>query len=381
MKVALIINNPKFLISHRLELCLSLKDKYGDVTVITSDGDGINDLKKYGFKVEKLNFLRKKTNVFYEMYLLFRMVIILGKIKPDLVHCVTMKPIIYGGIAARFLGIKAVLFSIAGLGIIFSSARLKYKAVRLVIEPLLKFVFSHGNVAVIFQNKSDSKLLIERNVLKKHFCFWIDGSGIDTRTVDYVDEPVGTPVVTFASRLLKDKGILDFIEAIKILIENNVIAEFWIIGDEDPYNPNSISVRSLKRIFSNERVAFLGFRKDVIKLFQHSNIVVFPSYYGEGLPKVLIEAAAVGRAVVTTDHPGCRDAVIEGETALLVPVKQPAHLANAIKCLIDDNELRKNFGANARDMALRRFDVKLVVEQHIKIYEELLLHGDNTVIR
>lgn len=380
MQVAIAVNNPKFLLSHRLELCLALKEAYDTVTIITSDIEGIDELISYGFKVEKLNFLTKKTNIFYEFYLLFKILIILRKIKPDLLHCVTIRPIIYGGLVARLLGINATIYSIAGLGIVFSSKKMKFKILRLILKNLLKCVFSHKNTTVIFQNTSDSKFLIDRNIVEERCCFWIEGSGIDFSSLKSVVEPTYTPVVTFASRLLRDKGILDFLEAIKILNEEKVEAQYWIVGDVDPYNSNSISIHDLKSTNSYDNVDFFGFRKDVISLFQRSNIIVFPSYYGEGLPKVLIEAAAVGRAVVTTDHPGCREAVIDGETGILVPVKNPVLLANAIRRLIEDKQLRTLFGKNARKMALRRFDVKSVVQLHLKIYERLLMH-DTTALK
>lgn len=200
----------------------------------------------------------------------------------------------------------------------------------------------------------------------------IRGAGVDLHEYLYKPEPQGLPVVSMASRLLKDKGVVEFVEASRILQERGIKAEFWLIGTPDPGNANTVSQSQLEEWEQAGLVKCLGHRKDIAQLFSQSHIVSLPSCYGEGLPKVLIEAAACGRAVVTTDHPGCRDAVEVGETGLLVPIKDSAALADALEKLISNPMLRQRLGHAGRRLAEDVFDVEKVIDAHILIYQQLL---------
>jgi glycosyltransferase involved in cell wall biosynthesis len=285
---------------------------------------------------------------------------------------ITIKPYLYGGIAARIANVKSVVTAVAGLGVLFSSNLLKYRLLRLALYPLFRFAFGHKNQSVIFQNADDRNALVNWGVVAKDQVKMIRGSGVDLATCAMIDEPSGVPIVSFAARLLKDKGVEVFVEASRLLKQRNIEARFWLIGEPDLGNANSVKQAQLSAWESDGLVELFGFRKDIPALFAQSNIVTLPSFYGEGLPKVLIEAAACGRAVITTDHPGCRDAVEKDLTAFLVPVRDSVALADAIQALIENPDKRKAMGLAGRKLAIEEFDVNKVVEQHLKIYTGLM---------
>ena len=184
-------------------------------------------------------------------------------------------------------------------------------------------------------------------------------------------EPNGKPVVTFASRLLKEKGVLEFVEASRILNERSIPARFWLLGQPDRGNPSSINYEDVVRWQREGLIEYLGYRTDIADVFSITNLVILPSYR-EGLPKVLIEAGACGRAIVTTNVPGCRDAIEPNVTGLLVPVKDAKALADGIERLLNDTDLRHSMGAAGRELAEKEYGIEKVVEAHLKIYQELM---------
>ena len=199
----------------------------------------------------------------------------------------------------------------------------------------------------------------------------IPGSGVDLARFSVKPPPVSAPVVVMVSRLLRDKGVIEFVGAASFLKMRGVQASFLLIGDPDPGNPTSIEEADLVKWRSAGIVEVLGRRDDIADVFSQSHLVVLPSYR-EGLPKVLLEAAACGRAVVTTDVPGCRDAINPGITGVLVPVRNAFALADAIQDLINDPIRCKSMGAAGRVMAEKVFDVRQVVATHLHIYKELI---------
>jgi len=214
--------------------------------------------------------------------------------------------------------------------------------------------------------------LINWGVLKPEKAVLIRGAGVALNNCPLMPEPEGVPIVSFAARLLIDKGVEVFVAASSILKERNIEARFWLIGSIDKGNANTVTEVQLAEWVQSGLIECLGYRTDITQLFSESNIVTLPSFYGEGLPKVLIEAAACGRAVITTDHPGCRDAIEVNVTGLLVPIKDAISLANSIEFLIENPDRRKEMGRAGRELAENEFTIEHIVMQHIDIYEELL---------
>jgi len=372
-KIILVVNNPDFLISHRFDICIEAMNQGYQVHVASPfKEDAVSKIEAVGMHYHEINFSRKGKNPFSEFKTIVSLVSLFRNMKPELVHLITIKPYLYGGIAARIANVKSVVSAVAGLGILFSSNLLKYRLLRLALYPLFGFAFGHKNQSVIFQNADDRNSLVNWGVITEDQVKMIRGSGVDLATCPMIDEPSGVPVVSFAARLLKDKGVEVFVEASRLLKQRNIEARFWLIGEPDLGNANSVTQAQLRAWESDGLVELFGFRKDIPALFAQSNIVTLPSFYGEGLPKVLIEAAACGRAVITTDHPGCRDAVERDLTAFLVPVRDSVALADAIQALIENPDKRKAMGLAGRKLAIEEFDVNKVVEQHLKIYTGLM---------
>ena len=207
-------------------------------------------------------------------------------------------------------------------------------------------------------------------VLSKNKVRLIRGSGVKLEKFFNFEENTGVPVVCFAARLLIDKGVYDFISAARILKKRGITSRFLLAGDLDTKNPSGIKINDLNKIKEEGYVEIIGFQDDIPKLYEMSHIICLPSYR-EGLPKTLIEAAAASRAVVTTDVPGCRDAIIPNKTGILVPVRNSFALANAIQELIENKDKRLLMGRAGRELAEKDFDINNIVKAHLKIYGEL----------
>ena len=371
LNIFYIVNNVDFLISHRLELCKAAKNSGYEVHIVCPRNGSSCSLTDLGFTIHFINFSRNGSNPLSEILCFIKLFLLFKKHSPELVHLITIKPYLYGGIAARITRVRAVVSAVAGLGILFSSDKFKYRLLRLLLYPLFKIAFGHKKQAVIFQNNDDKDFLVKWGIVAGYKARIIKGSGVDLRLCSVLPEPENIPIVSFAGRLLVDKGVEVFVEASRLLRELGVNVNCWLIGEPDTGNPNSVTLEQLKRWQFEGVIEIFGYKKDVPYLFSKSNIVVFPSFYGEGLPKVLIEAAACARAVITTDHPGCRDAILPNETGLLVPVRDPVALAGAVQMLLKDSDLRQEMGRRGRILAEEVFSLEQIVNQHLEIYREV----------
>ena len=377
-KLLFVVNAPEYMISHRLPIALAAKEIGYDVHIATPDAgqvvsshkDPVDFLKRKGFVCHPINLQRGGYKILQEFKSLMQLIFLFWKLKPDVVHLVTIKPCLYGGLAARLTSVRSVVMAIAGLG----SAQSVDKLGRLkfyLVSTLFKLSFNQRRIKVIFQNKFDFESVLKSVGLDVDRAVVIPGSGIDLKEYAVLTEPKGVAVITFAARLLRSKGVLDFYQAAKILDERGVAFKFNLAGAPDLGNPDSITEEELQLLASNSSINVLGYCDDIAKLYSSSNIVCLPSYYGEGLPKSLIEAAGCGRAIITTNMPGCKDAVLDGVTGILVEPKNPMALADAIQYLIDNPKVRINMGKKARDFAEETFSIDSVVKAHVEIYETL----------
>jgi len=372
MKILLIVNVPSFFLSHRLAVAQAAKEKGFDVHIASANGSDVEKIQRLGFTHHTIPFTRSGKNPFVELKALFGLARLFIRLKPDLVHLVTIKPVLYGGFLSRLLNIRAVVAAISGLGSVFTDDGAG-KFLRFLVLRMYQASLRGENIRVIFQNPDDEKKLLSAGVVLKKNSRLIKGSGVDLAVYPAINELSNDRIkVVMASRLLREKGTHVFVGAAKILLSRSISAEFILVGEPDPGNPSSISIQEFEDWRGGEIVNMMGFRKDIAQIFSQSHIIVLPSYYGEGLPKVLIEAAACGRPVVTTDHPGCRDAIVAGVTGLLVPVKDAVALADAIELLVKDAERRQAMGKAARIFAEQNFSIEHVVYQHLSIYKELL---------
>lgn len=371
-KLLFIVNVDWFFISHRLPIALKALEAGYEVHLLCAMTDQADYLENLGLIVDPFLFSRSGLNIFKELSCFFKLYRRIKVIKPDLLHLVTIKPVIYGGIIARIARVPAVVSAISGLGFLFvERAGLKSRLFRDGVLFLYRLAMGHPNQRVIFQNPTDMSALIDAGGVQKEKSRMIRGSGVDLQDYPMLTEPKGRPVIIMASRLLKDKGVIEFIEAARRIKSKGIKACFQLVGEPDLGNPESVTSDELQSWQAEGVVDCLGYRSDIAALFSQANIVVLPSYR-EGLPKVLIEGAACGRAVITTDVPGCRDAIEPNVTGVLVGARDASSLAQEIERLMQDGDLRQQMGRAGRDLAEREFSIEKVVATHLSIYQELL---------
>lgn len=370
-KIIIVVNVVNFFLSHRLPIALAAKEKGFDIHIATADGPDVERIKTLGFIHHEIPFNRKGQNPFYELKTLVLLFRLFWRLKPDLAHLVTVKPVLYGGIAAQLAGVKSVVAAISGMGTVFIADTLKAKLRRTFILYLYKVALNHKHLKVIIQNHTDKDILLKNQITTKKHIIIIRGSGVNLADYPATPEPKTPPVVVMASRLLKDKGVFEFAEAAKILKSRRLNVEMRLIGDIDPGNQTSLSQADLNRLTAEKNIEIMGYRNDIAQQYAQAHIVCLPSYR-EGLPKSLIEAAACSRAIVTTDTPGCRDAIIPDRTGLLVPIKEAKPLAEALQKLIEDKNLRTSMGTAGRILAEKEFAIDKIIKQHLDIYKEML---------
>lgn len=373
-KILFVVNVDWFFISHRLPIALSAIEQGYEVHLACTFTDKKAFLENLGIHCHNIIFSRSGRTLRRELSSFNSIRRLLKDIDVDVVHAVTIKPVIYTGIVLQTLTrAPAYVAAISGLGYVFTACNLRAKLTKLLVSLMYKLALRSKRKMVIFQNTSDQAILTDIVSLSRSDITLIKGSGVDLSVYQYQPPPLGPKkIVSMACRLLKEKGVYQFVDAAKIIKGKLQNIEFWLIGNVDKENPNSISQIEVDEWNMQGIIKAFGHREDIPKLFAQSHIITMPSFYGEGVPKVLIEAAACGRPIVTTDNPGCRDAVIHEKTGLLVPIKNAEALADAlIKLLLDSNK-RVEMGAQARRYAVAEFDISNVVARHLEIYESLI---------
>lgn len=369
-----VVNVDWFFISHRLPIALKAISEGYEVHLICNDTGNSKKLLDLGIHVHNIPFSRSGGKLLNELRSITGLRRLFKSINPSIIHAVTIKPVIYSGLSLHFLKSKPnFVAAISGLGYVFSANNLRAKLTKALVSILYKFSFFHKSKLVIFQNSTDEKILSSVTHLSKNEKVIIKGSGADLGVYKYCKEPNSETIkIVMACRLLREKGVYEYVEAAKIVHSKLDNVEFLLAGTPDEDNPNSISQTELDEWNNNGVIKSLGHCNNIPEIFSESHIITMPSYYGEGVPKVLIEAAACGRPIVTTDNPGCRDSVIPGVSGKLVPIKDSLSLAEALITLIENPILRDSMGEKAREYAVRDFDVKSVVQKHMEIYSKLL---------
>jgi glycosyltransferase involved in cell wall biosynthesis len=371
-RLLFVVNDADFFLSHRLPLAIAARAAGYDVHIATGNGSGVGKIVAQEFPHHSLPLSRSGRNVLAELRLVWALFCLMRRLKPDLVHLVTIKPVLYGGIVARIVGVTAVVAAVSGLGFVFTNSSLSARFTRGLVIGLYHMALRHRRQRVIFQNPSDQAVLVDRGVVPIEQTMVIAGSGVDLTRYIHRREPVGTPVVVMASRLLKDKGVSEFVAAAAQLRREGVAAHFVLAGATDPANPRSVSDEEVAVWRDAGNVEILGHCNDIATLFGRSHVVVLPSLYGEGLPKVLAEAAACGRAIVTADSPGCRDSIEPGVSGLLIKPRDVDALCNAIRGLLSDPLRRQSMGRAGREIAEKRYAIERIVAVHLDVYAALL---------
>lgn len=371
MKLLVVVNVDWFFLSHRKDIALAAKREGWDVTIVTADTGKLKDIQALGLKTINLPMSRSGMNIFEELKTLIFLRKLYQREQPNVVHHVGMKTILWGTLAAKFAKVNGVVNAISGLGGFFAEDNKGLLA--RIMPKVLKFSHNKKNLLCIFQNNEDKGLYIKNGIIKEEQARFIKGSGVHLDEFCYAPEPTeGKIRVILTARMIMEKGVFILTEAAeKLRSKYEDKAEFLLVGGIDDH-PGAITEEQLDKVCDGRYIQWLGYRTDVKELLQSSHIVAFPSYYMEGLPKSLIEADAIGRPVITCNSVGCKEAVIDGYNGYLIPTKDVDSLVEKLDILLSDAGLRQEMGRNSRKYAEENFSIDVVIERHLKIYNELV---------
>ncbi|HEX7830497.1 MAG TPA: glycosyltransferase family 4 protein [Thermoanaerobaculia bacterium] len=360
-----------FFVTHRLPLAIAARAAGYDVHVATPRGRLLEKILEHGFPWHEV-VMQRKTNVVREARSVPNLVLLYRRVRPDLVHHIAIKAVLYGTIAARIARVPAVVNAVAGLGYAFDDQRARSPLGR-ALSIAFSTALRHPRMRVIFQNVEDREVFLRRGWIAADQATLIRGSGVDTDLFTPAPAPPpAPPLVVLASRLLASKGVAEFVEAARIVRASGVPARFAIVGEPDPDNPETITREQLDAWGREGFVETWGRRGDMHEVLREATLFALPTYYREGVPKALIEAASSGVPAITTDTPGCRDIVANGETGLLVPPRDANALADAVLTLLRDDEVRARMSRAARARVLAHFSLQGVIEDTLAIYRDLL---------
>jgi glycosyltransferase involved in cell wall biosynthesis len=371
-KVLLLANTGWYLHNYRQPLARAIREA-GMTAVLASPPDRYAaGLEEAGFAWRRLDLSRRGMNPLTELASIAACTQLYRRERPDLVHHFTVKPVIYGTWAARLVGVPAVVNSITGLGYTFVTREVRGRLLRPVVRTLYRSALRSRRCWTVFQNPDDQKRFLELDIAHPERTVLIAGSGIDLNRFRPLPEPKGPPVVVLAARMLWDKGIGELVEASRRVREGGTAVRVQLVGAPDPGNPASIPEAQLRAWQRAGLAEWLGHRDDMPAIYAACHIVALPTYYGEGVPRSLVEAGASARPVIATDVPGCREVVRHEISGLLVPARDTGALAEALRRLCTDPKLRRAMGRRGRDIAESRFSDADIVAATLRLYRSAL---------
>lgn len=372
-RLIIVVNEDRFFLSHRKEIGVRALMEGWDVAVVAKNTGRKNEVEALGLKFIEMPVNPTGKKIHQEMRTFRFLYSLYGREKDAVIHHVGLKNMVWGGLAARLRKMDGVVNAVSGLGIMFSD----YNPSRLkkVLIPILRWGMSMENVSLIFQNHEDESLFQALGISEKTQTYFIKGSGVDLSNFDIAGRQratEGTLKVVFAGRMVKDKGVLDVITAAEILrpkYEGKV--KFLLCGGQSS-NAFAVKKEELDCLCDGGYIKYLGYCENMPEIFMDSDIMCFPSYYREGVPKAVLEASAAGLPIITCDSIGCRDTVKEGINGFLVSPRSPEEVAEKLDILLSDSRLRERMGDASRQMAVNEYDVNTVADKHIKIYNQVL---------
>lgn len=372
VKLLFVVNVDWYFLSHRTPFALAAKEAGMEVAVAAADTGMGPEIRQMGLEFIPLPWLEEKGTLRDELRMVGNLTRLYREVRPDLVHHVTMRPVLYGSIAARRAGVKALVNLLAGLGYLYTLDTLNNQLIRLITEPLFRYGFSHPNHRLILQNGDDRQTVLERRLLPGSSITVIRGSGVDTERFRPAPQADEKARVSYFGRLLWSKGLHEFIDAAKIVGSQMPEVEFHLYGEPYPANPLSVEPEAIEAWKELPNVRVHGKIEDVAPAMQHSSVICLPTMMREGVPMSLIEGAASGKPLLTTDLPGCREIVVDGLNGYLVPAGDERLLAERILYLMSHPGVREEFGRQSRKKAVEEFAVSLVVDQTMEVYRQLL---------
>lgn len=376
-RLVFVVTEDWYFCSHRLVLARAAEAQGYEVHVITQLGKARQQLEKENFTVHPVKVRRASLNPLREVVLFLTIARLLFKIKPDLIHNVSLKPVLYSSVAAKMVCKGRIINALTGLGFVYSSTSIRARLLRPITQLLLWVALAGNRAITIFQNEDDLELLVDARIVRRSRSVLIRGSGVNTE--NFRPQPAFRRVVVVAlpARLLREKGVYEFVAAANILKSQGVSARFALIGEGDTSNRGSVTPGDLARWRQEEVVELWGWSVDMAATLREVDIVVLPSYRGEGVPKTLLEAASCGLPLITTETPGCRDIVHQGVNGYLVPMRSTVPLAEAIARLVSSESLRRQMGQSGRQRVVEHFSETIVVSSTLCLYEHVLNRADS----
>jgi glycosyltransferase involved in cell wall biosynthesis len=370
-KFILVANTDWYLYNFRISLARAIRDSGTRVLLASPIGPYVSDLAAAGFEWRELRISRRGLNPLREFVSILQFRSLYQRERPDLVHHFTLKPVLYGSIAARWSGAPAVVNSVTGLGYLFINPSKTATYLRMLVRPLFRLALSYERSRIIFQNQEDRDLFAHYGLMRRDQTLIIPGSGVDPDEFKPSPEPAGDAIILLASRMLWDKGVGELVEAIRLIHRQGVTCKAILVGSSDEGNPSAIPTAQLENWNKEGVVEWQGHRDDMAAVMRNVHIVALPTY-GEGLPRVLIEASAAGKPIVASDVPGCRQIVQDGVNGILIPCRDVKALADALIRLIKDPARRDRMGHAGRQLVLTRFTNQHINGQTLRLYRELL---------
>jgi len=370
-KIIYLVTEDWYFCSHRLPLAVAAKEAGYDVIVATRVQKHGEQILEAGLKLVPITMLRRSPGLIHELKSVWEIIRLYRAERPDIVHHVALKPVVFGGIAARLASVSLVINAVAGLGFMFTAQSWRVRAIRPIFSGILRLLLVGAGRRVIVQNDDDAAML--GNLSKSMQLHVIRGAGVDIQAF----RPFSTPAkdfsdeltVVLAARMIWDKGVGEFVGAARMLKKTAVPVRMILVGDSDDGNPMGIPRAQLESWQADGIIEWWGRREDMQEVYAQADIVCLPTYYREGVPKVLLEAAACGLPIITTDVPGCRDVVRHEENGLLIAARDASAIAEAVSKLLDGPELRKSMGAFGRARVAEQFSLDHVVAAILRLYE------------
>lgn len=373
-RLLIVVNEDKFFLSHRKEVGVAARSKGWRVAVVGKNTGKRKDIEDLGIEFIEMPVNPTGKKLHQELRTLRFLRSLYAKESGAVVHHVGLKNMVWGGVAARMRNMDGVINAVSGLGIMFSDYNPSH--LKKFLIPVLKWGMRGRNVSIIFQNHEDESLFEALGISEKIKTYFIKGSGVDLTQYKGGAHSEGRLRVIFAGRMVEDKGVLDFIKAAEILRPKyEGKAEFVLCGALST-NPYAVKKEDLDRLCDGEYIKYLGFREDMPEQFEKSDIMCFPSYYREGVPKAVLDASAAGLPIITCDSIGCRDTVEDGVNGFLVRPRSPEEVAEKLDILLSDKALRRKMGERSRRVAEKEYDVRKVVGTHLRIYDDTLRKRD-----
>ena len=370
-RLLFVVNDTEFFVSHRLPVAVAAQKAGFEIDLAALDTGGLDEVRAHGITYHPLAVDRTGLNPLRDFRLLCQLIRLIQAVRPTIMHTVTIKPVLYGGVAARLLRVPSLVSAVSGLGLVFVGGDRKTSSVRWVARALYRLALGHRNSCAIFQNPDDCRYIIDAGLTSSERTVLIRSSGVDVAVFQPSPPPPGPPIAIMPARLLWPKGVGEFVEAARRLLQDGVAIRMALVGKPAAHNPSSVMQSVIESWVDQGAIEWWGYQSDMAQVYARSHIVCLPSFYGEGVPRVLIEAAACGRPIVTTDVPGCREVVRHGENGLLVAPRAPQALADALRALAEDAGLRIEMGRCGRQRAVAEFSLDRVVAATLAVYQRL----------